>query len=104
MSDGSDQHQYGLVVSFPDQSESFVLGFEAGGVWERLKAGETPLTLEIVHTKNREVIDRMATAEGYEIVWGTTSDPDQWSCCEMRKVKPSPGRPNPHGLRVVKAD
>jgi hypothetical protein len=50
--------EMGLLVSFPDQSEVFVLGFEAGQIWERLSAGNFEEVT--VHTVNSEVIMRMA--------------------------------------------
>lgn len=52
---------YALIVSFPDQSETFVLGFEAGMIWERLQAGETEIDVN-VHTSNIEVLNRMCVA------------------------------------------
>ena len=55
--------EYGLIVSFPDQSESFTLGFEAGMIWQRIQNGETHIAAT-VHTANAEVLKRMADAAG----------------------------------------
>ena len=59
-----------LGYAFPDQSETFVLGFEAGGVHERLKAGELVDTREgfPLHAENAEVLGRMAAFYGLSLV------------------------------------
>lgn len=50
--------EYSLIVSFPDQSETFVLGFEAGQCFERLGRGDTSdITM---HSANQEVFLRIA--------------------------------------------
>lgn len=55
---------YALIVSFPDQSETFVLGFEAGMIWERL---QTEWAIDTnVHTANIEVLTRMCAAAGVQ--------------------------------------
>jgi hypothetical protein len=53
-------NDYSLVVSFPDQSETFVLGVEAGIIWNRLENGES--FGATVHVANQEVLRRMANA------------------------------------------
>lgn len=60
------EEQYGLIVSFPDQSQSFVLGFEAGMIWKRLESGEAEFS-ETVHADNRDVIERMVEAMGLSV-------------------------------------
>ena len=57
--------EYGLIVSFTDQSESFTLGFEAGMIWQRLQNGETHIKAT-VHTSNTEVLKRMSDAVGLD--------------------------------------
>ena len=37
--DSEEPTEYGLIVSFPDESASFTNGFEAGAIWERMEAG-----------------------------------------------------------------
>lgn len=63
-----------LLVSFPDQSASFVHGFEAGQIWREMD-GEGKLVIDRgfdegfpVHSENMTVIQNMARARGYEIV------------------------------------
>lgn len=49
------------VVSFPDQSPSFALGFEAGRIYAALSAGER-VEGQLVHAENAEVLLRIADA------------------------------------------
>lgn len=97
----TEEASYSLIVSFPDQSESFVLGFEAGGLWQRMRAGDRAEISETVHAENRDVIARMAAAEGWEVATSPTAVPG-WDTIRMTKVKAAPDRPNPQGLRIVK--
>jgi hypothetical protein len=57
--------EYGLLVAFPDESETFVLGFEAGQIWADLEV--FAMDDRTVHVKNQEVIRRMARARGYSV-------------------------------------
>ncbi|RYD67465.1 MAG: hypothetical protein EOP83_02835 [Verrucomicrobiaceae bacterium] len=90
---------YGLVVSFEDQSPSFVNGFEAGMLWQQMKT-ETKIAAA-THTQNRETLRRMAIASGFSFE-ARPSEVAGWDYTEMRKLQPEPTRPNPHGLRVVR--
>lgn len=54
-----------LILEFVDGSRSFVHGFEAGCVWEMIKAGE-PFEQE-VHAANTELYIRMAESLGAEV-------------------------------------
>lgn len=101
MADEDDKSAtYGLVVAFPDPSPSFVHGFEAGGLWEKLKNGETAEIQATTHVENREVIARMADAEGWEIEVKPT-EVEGWDFTKLEKKRPAREKPNPHGLRVV---
>lgn len=69
-----------ILVSFPDQSESFVLGFEAGQIWQEIDGEGKP---EIdrgmdegipIHAANIEVIRRMASARNYQVQCGQEVD------------------------------
>ena len=63
-----DDTGFSCVLAFPDQSESFVLGFEAAPYWQRLRNGETLVKTDggfPVHQANDELFERMATAAGY---------------------------------------
>jgi hypothetical protein len=93
------EHEYGLVVSFPDQSASFTHGFEAGRLDQRMSTSETPIE-ECVHSDNEEVLRRLAEHQGYAVEW-RASEVEGWSYIELRKVRPSGKVVNPHGLRVV---
>jgi hypothetical protein len=55
----------------------------------------------VAHTANRETLRRMAIASGFSFE-ATPSEVPGWDFVKLRKVKPEPNRPNPHGLRVVR--
>lgn len=50
-----------LIVSFPDQTETFTLGVEAGMFWQRLQHGERAFEF-VAHISNLECLRRMAKA------------------------------------------
>lgn len=87
--------EYDLVVSFPDQSETFVLGFEAGMIWQRLESGDLNFTAT-VHSKNSELFMRMAYAKElfYKI---TATGVEGWSELVIRPLE----KPVPK-LRLIK--
>lgn len=60
-----------LIVSFPDQSERYAHGFEAGMIWQRMQAGEPNIAVT-ARAENREALIRMASAAGYTIEFGDT--------------------------------
>ena len=65
-----DAAEFRCLVPFPDGSHSFVHGFEAGMIWQRLMAGENPVGGgdEIAkHVENAEVFRRMGYAAGYDV-------------------------------------
>jgi hypothetical protein len=97
----SEPVNYGLMVAFTDESPSFVHGYEAGMLWERMRSGAVAEIEMTTHTENRDVIQRMATADGwdYEI---KASGVEGWDQISLRKIKPTSQRLNPHGLRVVR--
>ena len=102
MSDESEVHDgYQLLVSFPDQSPTFCHGFEAGKLWAEMRGGLSAEIETTTRVENREVILRMATAEGWE-VRRTPSSVDGWDLTSMQKYGPASDTPNPHGLRVVR--
>ena len=80
--------RWGLMVAFPDQSASFVHGFEAGQLWAAMEAGTADLE-RTVHAENCEVIKRMARRMGYEVAaWNSTAVPG-WVNVALRKVRPA---------------
>lgn len=66
---GDDDTEMRCIVPFPDQSASFVHGFEAGLVWARMEAGQTHIDGNGVpfHEANLEVFRRMAAHFGYDM-------------------------------------
>ena len=58
---------YDLIIEFPDQSKSFALGFEAGGMWQRMKNRESEIG-QTIHSENLDLITAMATRQHYEVV------------------------------------
>ena len=104
--DGKDEANvsYGLVVSFEDQSPSYVHGFEAGTLKVRM-CGDAPADdidgeKITVHTANRVTIDRMCAAYGWQALWEGTEFPE-WSYLTLTRSPKPTERPNPYGLRVV---
>lgn len=98
---------WGLLVAFPDGSPSFVHGFEAGQLWQRIRDGrEAEIEKLTIHAANEEVVQRMATSEGWECEFEPCKDEtervyDTYRVVTLRKVTKAPDRHNPHGLRVV---
>lgn len=88
-----DDAEYGLIVSFPDPSESFVHGFEAGMIWARMEARERKFSAT-VHDENCDVLRRMATASGYEMS-ATYTVVDGWIDAEFELTPRTP-------LRVIR--
>lgn len=91
--------EYGLVVSFAGQPPEFVYGFELGGIWHRMQSGQEAEIKTTTHTYNREILQRMATADGWDCNI-TASEVEGWDYTELTKTKRL-DRPNPHGLRVI---
>lgn len=57
---------YSLILTFDRQGEDFVLGFEAGRLWERVKAEPGEFD-ETVHAANAEMVLRIAEAQGRSV-------------------------------------
>jgi len=80
--------EYGLIVSFPDQSETFTLGVEAGMFWQRIESGERRFSLT-AHTCNLEVLRRMAGAHNLMLdAW--PSEVEGWADVEVFEPEPRP--------------
>ena len=69
--------EWSLVLKFPDASESFVNGFEAGMIWEKMQSADKRdinKTIEMtVHEANRELYEAMATKLGWSIKTRSTT-------------------------------
>lgn len=66
----TDAAEFKCLVPFPDGSESFVHGFEAGMIWQRMVLGEFKiggLDEVATHGENSDVFQRMADAQGYDL-------------------------------------
>lgn len=61
--------EWSLVLKFTDGSTSFVNGFEAGMIWERMQSADKRdinKTIDMtVHEENRELYERMAAKLGW---------------------------------------
>lgn len=102
--DNREHAEYGLIVSFEDQSASFVNGFECGKLAACMTTNADAEELEgrqiSVHTANRVTIDRMCAAYGWSAEWQDTEYPE-WSYLTLTRAPKPTERPNPHGLRIV---
>ena len=68
-----------LVLPFLNQTEDFVLGFEAGTVWHAMRSGEN-LIEGTYHERNRAQLLMMAQRAGY----GTTYEAPQDGWVQVR--------------------
>lgn len=82
----NDNVEYGLVVSFEDQSASYVHGFEAGLLKARMDSGAEASIEATIHEENRETVRRMAVAYGWEAEFKPTSV-EGWIVVELDKGK-----------------
>lgn len=99
----SEPVQYGLIVSFPDQSDSFVHGYEAGMLATDMRRGDVAEIERTVHSANREVITRLCMAEGWSVRF-TPTDYSEWDEVLMVKSSQAHECPNPRGLRLVQLE
>ena len=91
MSDDEADGGWALVVAFPDASESFTRGFEAGGIWEAM-ARSDPTIIKTVHVANEQVLNRMAHAQGYALTLADIGD-GCWAEAVFTKVRPAKDSP-----------
>lgn len=68
---------YGLLISFPDQSDSFVHGWEAGVIYQRMQVELGPIEATI-HTANKEVVTRCCGSLGWQVEF-TETDFSEWT-------------------------
>ena len=84
-----------LFFAFPDQSQSFCLGFEAGQLWQRMQGGEPVIDCGFLEafplrTDNLELVARMAAAGAYSIETASTGF-EGWDSVRLTKMsKPKP--------------
>jgi hypothetical protein len=77
--------EFGLLVSFPDQSHSFTHGFEAGTIWQKLTDGEILIEELMVHRVNCEMIDRMGLHFECSVEWKSVEWFDEWALVTIKK-------------------
>jgi hypothetical protein len=75
-----------LIISFADQSESYVLGFEAGLLYQRLDSGEA-IEDYSVHANNAETLVRIAKHFGFAATLEATGT-DGWSTISLSRGRP----------------
>ena len=65
-----------LLISFDDQSESFVQGVEFGRLLEKMERGDDPISNNgfPVHLKDKGVIERLAKSFGYLSLFGIETE------------------------------
>lgn len=68
-----------MAFSFPDQSASFVHGYEAGKLDARMEAGESVIDCGCsegfpLHEENIDLVQRMAAFYGYKVTIEGSSD------------------------------
>lgn len=79
-------YTYGLILPFPDESESFTNGFEAGELWARFRSGDAPEAYT-AHTANIDLIRSMAVMHGYITTFLPTDYPEWTNVIFDRKPK-----------------
>jgi hypothetical protein len=79
------EQESALLFPFIDQSEIFVLGFEAGQFYEALKAGN-PIKQKTIHTQNVQQVRVMAEAMGYAGLFEDTGI-EGWSYATFKPKK-----------------
>ncbi len=94
-----DEETWGLVFDFPDQSSSFVYGFEAGQLFARMHGLEDAFVF-LTHPENREVIRRIADYLGWAVEFLPIENEGRDNTTLTKKDNYRE-RINPHGLRVV---
>lgn len=97
MSEADDAAEMQLLVAFPVDSQDFVLGFEAGGIWQEMDGHGT---IEIdrgfdsgipIRADNIEVIRRMAAVMNYRLE--TRPEKDGWVGIKLTWVGKGKNKP-----------
>lgn len=79
-----DGPEYGLVLPFIDQSESFCLGFETGVQYARMRYGREAAFEQTVHTENLGQLRAAAQRAGWEARFAPIDD--TWSTMHARRL------------------
>lgn len=87
------------LVSFNDQSPSFVHGFEAGMIWQQMQQTDAVIDGALpVHVVNETVLRRMAASAGYKVEFKPIDGSDEWTSAVFTLLSAAPRRSY---LRVV---
>jgi hypothetical protein len=78
--------EHSLIISFHEQSETYVLGFEAGLLCQRLDSGLHVEDYD-VHTKNAETLVRIAKHFNF-VATLTPTEIEGWSTLSLSRGKP----------------
>lgn len=85
-----DNDEMTMLFAFPDQTESFVHGYEAGALGCLMAAGEALIDRGFeqgfpLHTANVDLINRMANAYGYSVEQRPT-EYGEWTAFRLTKA------------------
>jgi len=69
--------EYSQVVAFVNQSKDFMLGVEAGRLYQRMQGGESPIAAT-VHGENQDDLLQLARAVGYVSRFDPVDDEHFW--------------------------
>jgi len=86
MNEYEEEAAWSLRVAFPDGSPSFAHGFAAGKIWEAMRRSD-PVIETMSLPENKEIIERMARAEGYDLSWTVLNE--DWFEVVLTKSRPS---------------
>ena len=78
--------EYTCLLEFTSDDPNFALGFEAGGMWERLKQFP-PRLEETVHAANDEQFHLMARRLGYEVEFQYVEN--GWAFATFTEARPA---------------
>lgn len=78
----TEDKEYGLIITFTDQSPSFVNGFECGKLWQIMESREFEIQ-QTIHTENIDVIKMMCGHFGY--AWEMKTFDDQYTLVKLTK-------------------
>lgn len=74
-----------LLMPFLDQSETYVLGFEAGQIWQLIEDGEC-LERKLIHIKNIEQMKLICETFGVQPEIETVND--TWAYLTVKSIDP----------------
>ena len=72
-----------LLMSFLDESETYVLGFECGQLWEKISNGEV-MEDRAIHTKNKQQIIMMCESFGCD--FEITDYDEEWCFLTIKSL------------------